>query len=179
MFCMNCGTQLPDGSRFCSSCGAPQQADAAPTFQQPAYQQPVYQQPAYQQPAYAQPVGAMLLDAGKVTRYNGGKTVGTVTGTGDLVIYDNRVEFNKKSGDQRGYMLGPIVGAALAMNDAKKNPVDVYDFYDIKSVRKGKYAGLKETVVLEFRNGKAISFVPASKKANPDQIVALITPYLR
>lgn len=34
-FCMNCGNQLPDGSRFCGACGAPQ--GAAP--QAPAYQQ--------------------------------------------------------------------------------------------------------------------------------------------
>ena len=23
-FCMNCGSQLPDGSRFCGNCGTPQ-----------------------------------------------------------------------------------------------------------------------------------------------------------
>ena len=28
-FCMNCGSQLPDGSRFCGSCGAPQGAPMA------------------------------------------------------------------------------------------------------------------------------------------------------
>ena len=36
-FCMNCGTQLPDGSRFCGNCGTPQGAmEAAPvnTMQQ-------------------------------------------------------------------------------------------------------------------------------------------------
>ena len=41
MFCPNCGTQLPDGSAFCSSCGAQLGGAQAP-------QQPV-QQPAYQQ----------------------------------------------------------------------------------------------------------------------------------
>ena len=28
-FCMNCGSQLPDGSRFCGSCGAQQGAPMA------------------------------------------------------------------------------------------------------------------------------------------------------
>ena len=36
-FCMNCGNQLPDGSRFCGACGSPQGAGASP--QAPAYQQ--------------------------------------------------------------------------------------------------------------------------------------------
>ena len=39
-FCTNCGTQLPEGTKFCPACGAAQ--NAAP---QPA-PQPVYQQPA-------------------------------------------------------------------------------------------------------------------------------------
>ena len=114
-----------------------------------------------------------------MTRYNGGKALGTVTGSGDVSIYDDRIEFYKKTGDQRGYMLGPVIGAALSMGGAKKDPIDVYRFQDTQAVRKGKYAGLKETVVLELKNGKAVSFVPASKQANPDQICALITPYLR
>ncbi len=38
-FCMNCGNQLPDGSRFCGNCGAQQGAAAAAPMQQPA--QPV------------------------------------------------------------------------------------------------------------------------------------------
>ena len=104
MFCTNCGTQLPDGSRFCSNCGAPQAAaPAQPTYQQPAYQQPVYQQPAYpQQPMYQQSpqrqaaTGALLMEAGKVTRYNGGKAVGAVTGSGELYVYDDRLEFLKR-----------------------------------------------------------------------------------
>ena len=196
MFCLNCGTQLPDGSKFCCSCGAaqtfvqeqpaaqravpPQQAQQ-PVYPQQPVQQPVYtQQQAYQQPAYApQQTGALLLQAGNVTRYNGGKSIGTVTGGGDLTVYDDRLEFYKKTGDQRGYALGPIVGAVMSINSAKKNPVDVYWFRDIASVRKGKYAGLKETVVLELKNGKAVSFVPSTKQGNPDQIIGMIAPYLR
>ena len=64
MFCPNCGTNLPDGTPVCTTCGrqlnapqqsapqqpAPQQSAPQPVYQQPAYQQPVYQQPVYQAP---------------------------------------------------------------------------------------------------------------------------------
>ncbi|MBR2675481.1 MAG: hypothetical protein IKE28_01030 [Solobacterium sp.] len=114
-----------------------------------------------------------------MTRYNGGKAIGTVTGGGDVTVYDDRLEFYKKTGDQRGYALGPIVGAVMSVNSAKKNPVDVYYYRDIANVHKGKYAGLKETIVLELKNGKAVSFVPSTKKGNPDQIINMISQYLR
>ena len=192
MFCLNCGTQLPDGSNFCNNCGAAQTAAPAsaaqrvvppqqPVFpQQPVYPQQGFQQPAYAQPVYApQPTGALLFQAGNMTRYNGGKALGTVTGSGDVTIYDDRIEFYKKTGDQRGYALGPIIGAVVSINGAKKNPVDTYRFQDIKNVRKGKYAGLKETIVLELKNGKAVSFVPSTKQGNPDQIISIISQYLR
>ena len=51
MFCLNCGTQLPDGIKFCPNCGA--KVDQQP-IQQPAPQPAYTQQPAdYQQPAHA------------------------------------------------------------------------------------------------------------------------------
>lgn len=59
MFCTKCGAQLPDGSVFCSSCGATLNAAAAPAAQPVAPAQPAAAaQPAYAQPApqaYAQP----------------------------------------------------------------------------------------------------------------------------
>ncbi len=61
-FCTNCGNQVPDGIKFCTSCGAAMGATppVQPTQQpvQPVMQQPV-QQPAAPQPApvyVAQPV---------------------------------------------------------------------------------------------------------------------------
>ncbi len=171
MFCINCGTELPENARFCRSCGAPQTMDAGAGFQQPQAAAPVM-------PQRQAPTGALLLEAGKMTRYNGDKAVGVVTGTGDLYIYDDRLEFYKKTGDQRGYMLGPVLGAALTMNDAKKNPVDIYELRDIRGVRTGKYAGLMGTLILELKNGKAVSFVPASKKAGAAEMCELIRQYL-
>ena len=51
MFCPNCGAQIPDGTKFCTSCGASLEATQQPQ-QQPQYQQP--QQQYQQQPQYQQ-----------------------------------------------------------------------------------------------------------------------------
>lgn len=66
MFCRNCGTQCPDGTKFCPSCGCTFDNDQ-PTenvqqnFSQPDYSQhndyaqQNYTQPNYTQPNYTQP----------------------------------------------------------------------------------------------------------------------------
>ncbi|MBQ4081981.1 MAG: zinc ribbon domain-containing protein, partial [Clostridia bacterium] len=72
MICSQCGKTLPDGSRFCDACGAPQAVETAPvaapvaavpeTPAQPVYQQPAAPaQPVYQHPQqvyYAAPAPA-------------------------------------------------------------------------------------------------------------------------
>ena len=60
-------------------------------------------------------------------------------------------------------MFGPIVGNLVMRNGIKNNPVDVYYYRDITSVTSGKYAGLTPTLVLNLRDGKAVSFIPAGK----------------
>ena len=195
MFCTQCGAQLPDDSRFCSQCGAkiiPEsaaQTRQAPqqNFQQQSYQQP-YPQQGYQQhypQAFNGPmaVGALVKDAGKMTRYNGKGAVGPITGQGQLQVFDDHLEFHKKYGDQRGYMLGPIVGGLVSWGGAKKNPTDVYYYRDLASVTKGKYAGMLASVVITQKDGKAFSFVPAERgfKTNEaaEEIARIISQYLR
>lgn len=47
-FCRNCGSNLPEGAAFCSSCGTPVEAQAS--SQQPVNPQPQQYQAPYQQP---------------------------------------------------------------------------------------------------------------------------------
>ena len=187
MFCTQCGAQLPDDSRFCSQCGAKIIPESAAQTRQ-APQQNYSQQQSYQQPypqAFNGPmaVGALVKDAGKMTRYNGKGAVGPITGQGQLQIFDDHLEFHKKYGDQRGYMLGPIVGGLVSWGGAKKNPTDVYYYRDLASVTKGKYAGMLASVVITQKDGKAFSFVPAEKgfKTNEaaEEIARIISQYLR
>lgn len=60
MFCPKCGSQVPDGIKFCPTCGNPMQAAAPapqPVYQEPApAPQPVYQDPTpAPQPVYQEP----------------------------------------------------------------------------------------------------------------------------
>lgn len=69
MFCSKCGAQLPDGTQFCSNCGAPQ-APAQPESQaQP--QQPMYE--ALQQPNPAEPAQGYYQAPAQQPYGNGGQ----------------------------------------------------------------------------------------------------------
>ncbi len=50
MFCINCGTQLPDGSKFCNMCGTPLPTVHAPGQNVRQIEPPIYSQPSQQAP---------------------------------------------------------------------------------------------------------------------------------
>lgn len=83
-FCTHCGAQLPDGARFCTSCGTPvaaAPAEPAPQPTQPAPQprpQPArsaYTQPVQPQPTRPEPVRATTQGGGIVIDAPAGSTV--------------------------------------------------------------------------------------------------------
>ncbi len=65
-FCVNCGTQLQDGTKFCGSCGSPQ--GAAPVRSAaPAYQQAQPQQMPVQQAAPVQTLPPNMMQKNGIT----------------------------------------------------------------------------------------------------------------
>ena len=54
-FCKQCGAQLIEGSRFCTTCGAEAPVAAEPVISVSEEQPKAEPQPAYQPPAYTQP----------------------------------------------------------------------------------------------------------------------------
>ena len=178
MFCPNCGTQLPDGSRFCNMCGAqlPERTGApqAPGRMAP----PVYTQPVQAQQIPLQVQGNLILEAGQFTRYMGDKAIGVVTGQGFVDVYDDRIEFRKTSGEQWGYAANPIVGVLVAKHDKKKHPMDTYYFRNLKSIKSGKYSGMIPTFILEFKSGKPISFAKTAKSKAPSEVIEIVKRYI-
>lgn len=80
--CVNCGTELGAGIKFCPACGTMQPAEqpvqqpvqepVQQTYQQPVqqtYQQQTYQQPQYEQPVYQQPVQQPVRPASPDDKY--------------------------------------------------------------------------------------------------------------
>ncbi len=207
MFCINCGAQLPDGSKFCDMCGAKQvdrsaQAQGYSQPVPPVYSQPVQPQQNYAQPQmdysqpqqnyaqpqmdYAQPQargfapqanGNLLLEAGEFTCFLGGGPIGVVQGQGYVDVYDDRIEFRKTSGAQWGFAANPIVGVLAAQHDKKKNPMVTYNYSEIKNIRAGKYSGMIPTFVLEFTNGKSLSFAKTAKSKQPQEVIDLVKSY--
>ena len=55
-FCINCGTKLPDGSKFCPNCGTQQPVIPEPIVQEPVYQEPVVMQQPAPEPKVPEPV---------------------------------------------------------------------------------------------------------------------------
>ena len=65
-FCVNCGTQLQDGTKFCGSCGSPQGA-ASVRSAAPAYQQAQMQQMSVQQAAPVQTLPPNMMQKNGIT----------------------------------------------------------------------------------------------------------------
>ena len=57
--CVNCGSPLQEGQKFCAVCGTQQPVCEQPAYgyEEPVYEQPGYEQSSYQEPAYQQPYG--------------------------------------------------------------------------------------------------------------------------
>ena len=66
-FCVNCGNQLPDGSKFCGNCGSPQGAAPAAPVRQAAPVQPAFQQSPMQQAAPAQTLPPNMMQKNGIT----------------------------------------------------------------------------------------------------------------
>ena len=176
-FCANCGAQVaaawgaapaaPQGAYTAPVQAGPQGGYSAPVQTAP----PVYAQPANTQPVnayangggygqgqnYYQPTGQMIMDAGKVVVYNGVKAIGVTYGDGTLYVFDDRLEFHKKHGTMAGMGVNPVVGMAVSVASAKKNPVDTWYYRDMAEVYTAKHAGLISKICIKFRSGNGFS----------------------
>ena len=128
MFCSNCGTQLPDGTKFCNNCGA-QQTVANPAPAQPVEPAPAAQ-PVYQQTV--EPVTAPEAPVEKVKKKKSGMKI-----AGIVLLVLQVVALLSQSGTEDfaewfttgipgickfiGFCSFGVIGVVLLVLDKKKN----------------------------------------------------------
>lgn len=172
MFCYNCGGEICQGDIYCCWCGTDVQVeDDADTTKEPITETNATKQRENKQ------TGALIKQVGMMSYYEGEPTVSFSAASGNIVIYDNRIEFEKKWGSSKGAMFG-LIGMAVANKDIKEHPLDIFYFKDIKNVRTGKYT-VYITFVMEMKDGRTMTFVPiAPNNMVANEMCAIISRYL-
>lgn len=159
-FCTICGTERKEGQLFCSGCGLK------------------FDLPGPVNPPSPGGSGQLLMTFSLVSLYEGEPKMGYAKASGQLSVYNDRLELKKQLGSALGGAFGPV-GVLLARRAVKKDPVEIYPLSEISSFKVGKYAGVYNTLVLTFKSGKVISLCPPTpKSADPQKIIDQLAPYL-
>lgn len=191
MKCINCSYELPDNSKFCSQCGTKQPPAPAPEpVPEPVPEVrtkktcPDCRSVFDSDHVFCDQCGRLLQDQvleGKelrrfhmMSKYEGEPTVGIAKATGDLIIYDDRVEFKAKMGNALGNAFG-AVGMLLA--SSKAPGLEVYPMQQIRAVRQGRYGGMMPTLILDLADGKTFSFCGMKGSTAMSEAAGLIENY--
>ena len=165
MRCSQCHNEIQEGARFCSHCGAKVSAQEYAPAAKEKMVCPSCHSVFDMDCVYCDQCGHLLQvkrAAGKelqhmymISKYDGEPTVGIAKATGDLIIFDDRVEFRRKLGNAAGALFG---AAGMAFAAMKEPAVEVYRMEEITAVRMGKYGGVMPTLVLQLSDGRKFTF---------------------
>lgn len=122
--------------------------------------------------------GKLLITQKMISIYKGEPKLGIAEATGTLLVYDDRIELQKHFGNSAGALFG-LVGMIAAKNKTKENPVLTYRFTEIKSLRCGKYAGALNSLVMDLKDGKTYSLVPATPSQMAQNIINITSQYIK
>ena len=159
MFCTNCGEKIPSGAKFCGHCGKPVSSPGTPA-------------PEAAQTGSVQTAPALLTSLKGVSKYKGTPLAGYSAASGTLSVYQDRLEFKRKTGSALSSR-GGAIGLGISKAMAKDDPIEVYE------LREGKYMGLYNTLAVALKNGEVWSFCPVlPNSSEPKKIIALLKPYM-
>lgn len=208
MICTNCGQNLLEGAKFCGHCGASVYAQApkkrfctmcgaecegpqlfcsvcgVKLSDSPASTSPATQSAAETSTsgrASTSPLassGRLLKTLNMVSMYKGEPTVGVADSTGKLLVYDDRIEFQKKLGDSLTSSFG-LVGLIAASKSVKKDPVAVFPISQISELKIKTLMGFHDMLVIKTKDGAVRSFSPGVPgSSGPKDIIEILRPYL-
>lgn len=151
MKCSQCNQEIPEASKFCFHCGAMVVPAAeiivknemivhklCPNCRAVYDAERVYCDRCGRLLRQRKIEGKELYKIQMASKFEGEPTVGIAKATGDLVIFDDRVEFRRKMG-----------------NTKKVPAVETFNMDEIGCIRVGKYAG---TLVIQLKDQRVFSF---------------------
>ena len=196
-YCEKCGAVLKDVAVFCSQCGSPAaRGTVAPEeSEQPAKEAagtafklcPQCGKKAETDEVYCSGCarllrlvtisGAELARMSMMSFYEGEPTVGVAKATGTLIIYDDKIVFEKKLGNALGGAFG-LAGMALSRASVKNNPTDTYMLTEIEAIKESKYMTVMPMLVVTLKSGRVFSFCGTANSAKIGQAASLMREYM-
>lgn len=171
VFCMNCGSRLiespsasitgttcPDcgctigdpDAVFCYGCGKRLRAESQ-------------YDSGYQQSGYRTPLKVI-----KAEKHLGDKNIGIPEARGSLTIYEDALEFGKKS----------VIETVGASNQISKE-TEIFSIKEIANCYSSQFAFLVTALVIEFRSGEVIKFVGYTKTKEILDCVRIINAQMK
>ena len=177
--CSHCGCENEDGAFFCMNCGVRLEGGDPPVQSSQVQPEPSNESmdgaktENAENPSQQPGSDVLLKPAVKMSFFEGQPALGISSANGDLKVYNDRVEFKTTFANVLMTMFG-------GSGKSSKGEPDIYRYQDIKQVRTGKYGAGYNTVVIEMKSGKVVSFVPPLPGSHvPEELRALIEPYIK
>ncbi len=191
MFCNKCGNQINEGEKFCTQCGEPviQQVQEliCPVCNHKLEDGMIFCSQCGTKvgvsdfPYTPENNGGNTNDFNgtpktyrMISKYVGEPSVGISKATGSLLVYQDRLEFNKQLGNALGGVFG-IAGLAVAAKKAKTDGnSDVFYYKDIKEAYVSKYMAVMPAVVIMLNDGQVFSFNGTFTQQSANEVVNII-----
>ena len=186
MKCQQCGRDVPSGAAFCCFCGTKIEAPVivkppkklsqkmCPSCRIVFEAEHVYCNKCGRLLRGKEVLGRELYRIHMASKYEGEPTVGIAKAIGELIIYDDKVEFKRVMGNALGNAFG-LLGMVVAAKNTP--PLEEYAMTEIASARQGRYAGMMPTLIITLKNGTVFSFCGFADGNAVQKAVAYIEEY--
>lgn len=100
---------------------------------------------------------APLIKLNMISHYKGAKVIGVAESAGQLLVYEDRVEYKRQLGNSVAGAFG-LAAFIVSSKKAKKQGVLMFAMDQIKEAREGAYAGVLTSIIIETKYGECHTF---------------------
>lgn len=170
--CSECGNVLEDNAIFCKFCGTRWQ-ECSHIIENDHSTEIINEYPDNTSQDTPSDEPLKYNEKYKLTMmslYEGDVSLGVAKATGDIIVYDDHLEFKSKFGNPGWAMLG--LAGLLIGSGADKSLIIKYS--DVVDVKRSKYGMVMPSMVISMKDGKKLTFAGTINGSTIDQAVWLI-----